>query len=338
MSADWSETNLARLRFAWEAGFTAQEIADQFGDGRSRNSIIGKAHKLNLSPRGAGAWRGQPAPERDSGVMLSQKGYRKAYASKGDDPRARFVRVAQAPGTERHRRQNKSRLPGFESPFIQEGRAKFPKSVQAPDKNILVSGHNNIKIGKIVRKGKLRGYHIFTLSLEERKTCPSSCLHWQSCYGNNMPFAKRVDHTHPDFLVILETALERLCAVAEKRGSGVLVRLHALGDFYSEAYVSFWAIMLVRFPNLNIYGYTARMPDTPIGRAIVEMNKIGFGERCLVRFSNGPGTSMNTVSIGAVASKPAHAFVCPEQTGKTLGCDTCGLCWTTEKTVAFLEH
>lgn len=340
MTADWSETNLARLRFAWEAGFTAREIAEQFGDGRTRNAIIGKAHALGLPPRAAGAWRGKPGrpiKSEATGGQLLGKGYRKAYISKGDDPRARFVRVAQAPGTERKRRVNRARLPGFESPFIQEGRTKFSKAVQAPNKNILVSGHNNIKIGKIVRKGALKGYHIFTLSLEERKTCPASCLHWQSCYGNNMPFAKRVDHTHPDFLNILKAAVEKLCAAAKKRGSGILVRLHALGDFYSPAYVLFWGGMLEKHPNLAIYGYTARLSGTPLGWMINEMNK-DFPKRSMIRFSNGKGHRMNTASIGAVESKPAHAFVCPEQTGKTLGCDTCGLCWSTDKTVAFLEH
>lgn len=348
MTADWSQTNLSRLRFAWEAGFTAAEIAEQFGDGRTRNSIIGKAHALGLAPRAAGAWRGAPAVQ-ETGVMLSTKGYRKAYASKGDDPRARFVRVAQAPGTERHRRVNKARLPGFESAFIQEGRAKFPKSVQPPNEHILVSGHNNIKIGKIVRKGPLRGYWIYTLSLEERKTCPRSCQHWQSCYGNNMPFAKRVDHTHPDFLKILMAAIAKLCAQATKRGSGILVRLHALGDFYSTHYVEFWIAMLRKHPNLSIYGYTAHKPaksyvnvgfglmSVDIGDLIVEMNR-RFPKRSMVRVSNGGLDKMSTASIGRVDSCPPNAFVCPEQTGKTLGCDTCGLCWGTTKNVAFLEH
>jgi hypothetical protein len=340
MTADWSETNLARLRFAWEAGFTAREIAEQFGDGRTRNSIIGKAHVLGLPPRGAGSWRSTGRAGRaakESGVMLSTKGYRKAYASKGDDPRARFVRVAQAPGTERKRRVNKARLPGFESPFIREGRAKFPKSVQAPNEHILVSGHNNIKIGKIVRKGPLKGYHIFTLSLEERKTCPSSCQHWQSCYGNNMPFAKRVDHTHPDFIPHLTKALAKLCATATKRGSGVLVRLHALGDFFSVEYVAFWAAALKRHPNLSIYGYTARNNEDDIGPAVFALRRL-YGFRAMIRSSNGARHDMATVSIGSVASCPKDAFVCPEQTGKTLGCDTCGLCWGTRKNVAFLEH
>jgi hypothetical protein len=343
MTTAWSDENTARLRVLWAEGHTGQEIADLFGD-RTRSAVLGKVSKLNLPARPSRDQRPKAAP----GQLLS-KGYRKAYASKGDDPRARFVRVAQAPGTERKRRVNKARLPGFESPFIQEGRAKFPKAVQAPNEHILVSGHNNIKIGKIVRKGKLKGYWIYTLSLEERKTCPRSCLHWQSCYGNNMPFAKRVDHTHPDFLSILEKAVAKHCATAKKRGSGILVRLHALGDFYSYSYVEFWLRMLRLHANLAIYGYTARQPEgkstfvgvghmvTDIGDLIVEMNR-RYPGRSMIRFSNGAGERMNTASIGSVASKPAHAFVCPEQTGKTLGCDTCALCWSTDKTVAFLEH
>lgn len=253
----------------------------------------------------------------------------------GDDHRTRFIRVAAEPGQERKRRAHKPRLPGFEAPFIQEGRTKFPKRVLAPDQHILVSGHNNIKIGKVVRKGPLRGYHIFTLSLQERKTCPESCQHWQSCYGNNMPFAKRVDHLHSGFLTILEAAVHRLCSVRGR--TGVLIRLHALGDFYSTEYVNFWFGMLGKYPTLSLYGYTAYLSGTTIGWCVNEMNR-AFPRRSMIRFSNGKGQRMNTVSIGSVESCPSNAFICPEQTGKTLGCDTCGACWGTEKTVAFLEH
>jgi hypothetical protein len=272
------------------------------------------------------------------GKILGGKGYRKAYASLGDDNRARFVRVAHDEASPRKRRVHKPRLPGFESPFIQEGRTKFTKAVQAPNEHILVSGHNNIKIGRIVRKGKLRGYHIFTLSLEERKTCPSSCSHWQSCYGNNMPFAKRVDHTHPDFRKLLAQAVATLCAKPRKGRQGVLIRLHALGDFFDVSYVNFWGGMLRIFPNLSIYGYTAHRPASDIGWSITErLNSYGAG-RSMIRFSNGGLDTMSTVTIGNPESCPPNAFICPEQTGKTLGCDTCALCWSTKKNVAFLEH
>lgn len=335
MAADWGETSIARLRFAWEAGFTAREIAEQFGDGRTRNSIIGMAHRLNLTPRETGARRGKPR-KRETGQILSEKGYRKAYRSKGDLPRARFVRVDQGGEHGRARQARQPRLPGTKAAFIQEGRTKFAKSVVPPSKNILVSGHNNIKIGKTVMKGRLRGYDIFVLSLEERKTCPSSCQHWQTCYGNNMPFAKRVDHTHPEFLVELRKAIGRL--VTRNRAPGILIRLHALGDFYSPEYVNFWRDILLKNPTVSLYGYTAYGPVSPIGRAVQKLNH-EFGQwRSMIRFSNGGLPAMSTVSIGDPESRPADAFVCPEQLGKSLGCDYCGACWGTTKNVAFLEH
>lgn len=334
MSADWSEAHIERLKTMWSAGSTATEIAFAFGDGRSRNSIIGKAHALKLKrPK-------KPKRERVPGVMLSTKGYRKAYKSLGDDTtRARFVRVDQGEHG-RTRRKTAAKLPGMEADFIRESRTKFAGMVKPPSQHILVSGHNNIKIGRDVRKGHLRGYWIYTLSLEERKTCPSSCQHWQSCYGNNMPFAKRVDHTHPDFLAQLEHAIAKLCAHAALSWTlpkGILVRLHALGDFFSPEYAGFWQRMLTTYPNLAIYGYTAHTPESPIGGLLGMMNSL-FQQRCMIRFSNGGMMEMSTVSIGEPESCPPDAFVCPEQTGKSLGCDYCGACWGTRKNVAFLEH
>lgn len=259
--------------------------------------------------------------------MKQLAGLRPSSKAQGDDvTRARFVKLPS-----RHTGHKTAPMPADATG------TRFKTRVLSPDANILVSGHSNVKIGRDVRKGKLRGYWIYTLSLEERATCPSSCFHWRTCFGNSMPFGKRVDHTHPDFLKILAAAIAKKCAQAKKRGSGVLVRLHALGDFYSTHYVNFWCQMLAEFPNLSIYGYTARLSGTAIGWQVNEMNK-AFPRRSMIRFSNGKGKRMNTVSIGQATSAPKHAFVCPEQTGKTLGCDTCALCWSTEKTVAFLEH
>lgn len=57
--------------------------------------------------------------------------------------------------------------------------------------HILVSGHNSRKIGKEVTKGEWKGWPIFTLTLEERATCPSTCSMWNGCYGNRMPWSLR---------------------------------------------------------------------------------------------------------------------------------------------------
>ena len=149
-----------------------------------------------------------------------------------------------------------------------------------------------------------------------------------------MQFAKRVDHQQRDFLEHLSDALDRLLAVRGR--AGILIRLHALGDFFSEAYVGFWNSMLLKHDRLALYGYTARMGD-PIGRAVAQMN-IRHGRRCMIRFSNDGMGSMSTVSIGSPESCPPNAFICPEQTGKTRCCATCGACWGTARNVAFLEH
>lgn len=330
--ADWSEPNIDRLRTLWGQDLTTAQIAFEFGDGRSRNAIIGKAHALGLPPKP----RRQRKP-KEAGQMLAG-GVRKALKSKGDDcTLTRFVKTG-ARGTAEHPRKvrRSSRLPGFEAPHIVEGRTKFGKTVKrAGDlKNLLVTGHSNVKIGRDVRKAKFRGYWIYTLSLEERKTCPSTCNHWQDCYGNNMPFAKRIDHTDPRFLPKLEEEIIRLLSIKNRRG--VLIRLHALGDFYSVKYVEFWHRMLEEHPNLAIFGYTARKAG-PIMWAIGNLYG-AFQGRALIRYSDGGFPFMSTVSISDEAGKPADAFICPEQTGKTRCCATCGACWSTTKNVAFMEH
>lgn len=271
--------------------------------------------------------------------QLLGPGVRKAFASKGDDSTlTRFVKTG-ARGTVEHPRKvrRQPRFPGIgTSAFIDEGRTKFGKSVKRVDQltNLLVTGHSNVKIGRDVRKAKFRGYWIYTLSLEERKTCPSSCRHWQTCYGNNMPFAKRIDHTDPEFLPTLEDEIKKLLAV--KGRAGILIRLHALGDFFSVEYVEFWARMLTEHANLAVYGYTARTSG-PIMWAIGDLYG-AFQDRALIRYSDGGFPFMSTVSIGDETGCPPNAFICPEQTGKTRCCATCGACWSTTKNVAFMEH
>lgn len=214
---------------------------------------------------------------------------------------------------------------------------RFKSRVIKPEDmgSVLVSGHSNIKIGRDVRKGKLKGYHIYTLSLEERATCPSSCQHWTTCYGNAMPFAKRVAHT-PDMMLRIAGEIEKLLAVRGRKG--LLIRLHALGDFYSVDYVLFWDAMLSIHPNLAIFGYTARsMLHDPIGLELGRMTLV-WGDRFAVRASNAQWPELSTVNIDKIEDCPSNAFVCPEQTGKTLACATCGACWGTKKNVAFLNH
>jgi len=70
------------------------------------------------------------------------------------------------------------------SPSVALGRSIFYRSrVKSPDErlHVLISGENNLKIGKRVSKGKWNGMPIYTLTLEERATCSSDCHHWRTC-------------------------------------------------------------------------------------------------------------------------------------------------------------
>lgn len=261
---------------------------------------------------------------------------RKAYAGLGDDTTlSRFVKIGKV---ERKPKARNRHLPGFGHPAVEAGRSLFHRNgVKEPDElgNMLVSGHVNVKIGRDVRKGRLfRGYWIYTLTLEERATCPRTCSHWTSCYGNNMPWARRV-RQGPRMLRKIEVELAKL--LKQRGRAGILVRLHALGDFYSPEYVAFWDAMLRVHPRLAIYGYTARRRGDPIGDAIAIV-KARHGQRFAVRWSDGGEPDDCTVSIMDAADVPAGAFVCPEQTYRTAACATCGLCWNTTKNVAFVEH
>ena len=261
--------------------------------------------------------------------------YRLASKAAGDDiTLTRYIRVGRADHTPR---QSSPRIPGLALPFVEQARTKFASAVKVPSslKNLLVSGHSNVKIGRDVRKGLFKGYWIYTLSLQERATCPSTCRHWQDCYGNNMPFAKRVRHDDPDFLPLLEAEIDKLCH--QRRRTGVLIRLHALGDFFHPAYVDFWGSQLRRHANLAIYGYTAHPWHSTIGQRL-ELLHNEFGNRAMIRNSDGERAVMSTVSIVDAESRPSNAFQCPEQTGQTRCCATCGACWSTTKNVAFLAH
>lgn len=264
---------------------------------------------------------------------------RLAVAANGDD--TTFSRYVKLPRTKTHGKHHQPKLPSMEHPAMQEGRSYFRKSVKQVDgmKNLLVSGHSNVKIGRDVRIGRLKGYWLYTLSFEERKTCPRSCFHWQTCYGNGMPYAKRIDHTDPDFLPRLEREIADLLRTASRRAGspGIIVRLHALGDFYSPQYVAFWDRMLREHPKLVVFGYTAWLSGTPIGWAVNELISAWPG-RAMIRFSNGGMRDRSTVSIVNAEDCPPGAFVCPEQTGQFDACGKCGACWSTLKNVAFMAH
>lgn len=230
-------------------------------------------------------------------------------------------------------------MPPINTPAFNEKRTEYPTTVirdlDAYPYRLLKGGANDPKVGGIVLKGRWKGFSIFTLTLEERATCPTECRHWCSCYGNKMHMAHRFAHG-PKFEAKLVSELREL---GKKRPAGFVVRLHVLGDFYSVEYVQLWAEMLEEIPQLHVFGYTARH-DAEIGGALRELVEQRW-ERFAIRFSNAEDWRdvPATISIEHLISNPADAIICPEQNyGKTESCSTCGLCWGTKRRIAFLYH
>jgi hypothetical protein len=230
-------------------------------------------------------------------------------------------------------------------PAVVEGRTIFPSTVADPTDapRLLVSGHNNRKIGRIVAKGPWEGMPIFTLTLEERATCPSECHMYRACYGNAMPFARR--HRHgPELEKRLELEVETLSIEYPK---GFVVRLHVLGDFYSVEYAALWWQLLEKHAALHIYGYTARsVSQGEIGADITEtihdMNS-KFPTRCFIRYSRPKPQPFGAIVLDRsdYVKQGDDIIICPAEISATECCATCGLCWSEamrKKTIGFLKH
>lgn len=203
-----------------------------------------------------------------------------------------------------------------------------PKARRSPvETAILKSVAGNHKMGKggnTISKGKWAGMPMFQMSLEERATCSRDCKQWAACFANNMAFAHRIDHTHPDFLAILSDEIDALC---RKYRHGVVIRPHVIGDYFNAAYAKFWMDKAEQHPNLHLFGFTHWGRDTDIGQVILKGNE---NPRVWIRFSDAGGDMSANVE--------GEGFQCPEQTGKTQSCLTCAACWSTTKAVRFISH
>lgn len=200
---------------------------------------------------------------------------------------------------------------------------------------VLKSGEHSRKIGGRVTKGPWRGMPIYTLTLEERRTCPRDCSHWLTCYGNKMNWSERIAEGPA---LERQLALE-LAELSRRHSGGFVVRLHVLGDFYSERYVAFWARALDRHPELHCFGYTARDPvSDPIGVQLDTLSRRRW-DRFAIRFSNRWLADRSAVTLwrpGRVP--PQQGTICPAQTGQTECCGTCGLCWNSRRNIFFQVH
>lgn len=223
-------------------------------------------------------------------------------------------------------------------PSVVAARTLYRKRIvpASAEKTLLKSGQHQRKIGSHVTKGRWAGMPIYTLTLEERATCPRDCSHWLDCYGNKMNWSRRIEHG---------AELERRLAyevsmLAAQHPRGFVVRLHVLGDFYSVRYVRLWIDLVRQHGALRVYGYTARDPlSDPIG-VLLDKASFSMWGRFAIRFSGRMRSERSTVTYYETPTTPmvGGCVVCPAQTGRSDCCGTCGLCWQTTRNIAFLVH
>lgn len=220
-----------------------------------------------------------------------------------------------------------------ESPSMIEGRTIYRGQVREAGGGtaVLKTGSDQRKLGGRIKKSRWKGLALYSLTLEERATCPRTCRQFATCYGNNMQWSVRFEHGL-DLEIQIWRDLHRL---ARKHREGFVVRLHVLGDFYSVSYVDMWEAALQHFPGLRIFGYTHWRSETRIGAAINKLRNRNW-DRFAMRTSDaqtGPRTA-----VIKEASQARDRIICPAQTGRTANCASCGLCWQTKKPIAFLSH
>jgi hypothetical protein len=214
------------------------------------------------------------------------------------------------------------------------------------DREPLKPARDNEKLhSNVVVRGMFTGYHMYSLTLEERATCSPECGQLKTCYGNNMPFAKRYNVT-PALLTAIDAQLGQLT----RKGRKILLRLHILGDFFSVEYINFWRSMLIKYPTVSAFGYTHWTIITPQGREVERLVK-AFPGRFNIKYSADRANQLPLLSLytlgGTIVVKdwadaPKGWIKCPAQMaadrGISLGCAECGIACATRANVAFVEH
>ncbi len=273
------------------------------------------------------AWSWDSYEAEHGAVSLEARRLESLPVVHGNARRASGGTLSRFVGGSHHAQREEAAL-SVDHPALRERRSMFPKSVTPAETSprLLVSGHNSSKLGAIVRRGPWRGMPIYHLTLEERATCPDSCQLWRECFGNAMPFTRR--HAHGEALE--DRLASELFVLSKAHPAGFVVRLHGLGDFYSAEYALGWRWALDLLPALRVFGYTAHEAASPIGEIITASNA-AHPDRCCIRFSvaaDAPPAPHQVSTVWHQArGRQGDSVVCPQQSGDTAACATCGLCW-----------
>ena len=184
---------------------------------------------------------------------------------------------------------------------------------------------------KLIQKGnsKLHNMYMFNLPATHaicNRICPG-------CY------AAREQTRFPAILTARESrytasiaptfASTIISEINSLRTKPLYFRIHASGEFYSQAYIDSWYTIASAFPSITFYAYTKRLAHFDFSSLsslpnFVLINSLHF----------------RGLNYGPASSAPADAFICPSHSGATCGA-SCVYCMTkTAQTdsVWFIKH
>lgn len=127
----------------------------------------------------------------------------------------------------------------------------------------------------------------------------------------------------PDFAQRIITELK------SRRTLPTYFRVHASGDFYSQAYIDAWHTIATQFPTIGFYAYTKRLADFDFTQL-----------RALPNFVLIDSLHYGGLNYGTIQQAPKNAVICPSHTGAICG-QSCTICMdkTVETTgIWFLKH
>ena len=124
-------------------------------------------------------------------------------------------------------------------------------------------------------------------------------------------------------------AADIIAELSRARNLPKYYRIHASGEFFSQAYLDSWQQIAEAYPSVIFYAYTKRKDDFDFEAVsalpnFVLIDSLHFGK----------------INYGPLSSAPANAFVCPHSATITCG-DSCTYCMTKEAQdngVYFIKH
>ena len=95
--APWTEERVETLKKLWADGLSASQIAGRLGMGVTRNAVIGKVHRLNLSGRATPPRNAQPRTARKTPREPSAPGRSPSMPTAGANALKPFSQMAPRP-------------------------------------------------------------------------------------------------------------------------------------------------------------------------------------------------------------------------------------------------